>query len=362
MASNGSLSNGCKSTDYEEENNNSNILMVKRPISGEGCPGRDDSCIDDLKESDSGQSTQCMAGCTEAALKEELRQANQALKQKTEECQQLKADLNKAGVEMVELSASLFEEANKMINDANIKKIAAEKLYKEAAAKIDVLDAEVTALKAVVMTSTPSMPNPHLNPQIDKNKTKVFSKGHSRSSSHQLQQIVVQPPRLMRQMSSAAEFRPPVVVDQNFMDMFRQWRLNPSLESSSPFLELLKLDDIVPCLHFNDDKASLRLYEGIIANTLNIEPLMANDETVPQRRCSLSDASVVCKYLIRLGDALPFFAVSQAARNRVSAVCDLITYIRYIAQGLVKSSERDMYAEITRLRRMMCLARLGLDE
>jgi len=54
--------------------------------------------------------------------------------------------------------------------------------------------------------------------------------------------------------------------------------------------------------------------------------------------------------------------VSQAARNRVSAVCDLITYIRYIAQGLVKSSERDMYAEITRLRRMMCLARLGLDE
>lgn len=46
------------------------------------------------------------------------------------------------------------------------------------------LQAEVTALKALVITSTPSAPNPHLNPQIDRAKKVEFSKGHRRSTSH----------------------------------------------------------------------------------------------------------------------------------------------------------------------------------
>lgn len=49
--------------------------------------------------------------------------------------------------------------------------------------QIEVLQAEVTALKALVLTSTPSKPNPHLNPQIDKMK-KMEVRGHRRSTSH----------------------------------------------------------------------------------------------------------------------------------------------------------------------------------
>lgn len=51
--------------------------------------------------------------------------------------------------------------------------------------QIEVLTAEVSALKALVITSTPSMPNWHLHPQLEgKKKEPTFVKGHRRSTSH----------------------------------------------------------------------------------------------------------------------------------------------------------------------------------
>ncbi len=47
------------------------------------------------------------------------------------------------------------------------------------------MQAEVTALKTLVLTSTPSMPNRHLHPQLDgKQEKTIFIKGHRRSTSH----------------------------------------------------------------------------------------------------------------------------------------------------------------------------------
>lgn len=54
-----------------------------------------------------------------------------------------------------------------MVRDANVKQAAAEKALHESQMKVDVLTAEVSALKTLVLTSTPSKPNPHLHPQID---------------------------------------------------------------------------------------------------------------------------------------------------------------------------------------------------
>lgn len=54
-----------------------------------------------------------------------------------------------------------------MVREANEKQAAAEKALKESQMKVDVLTAEVAALKTLVLTSTPSRPNPHLHPQID---------------------------------------------------------------------------------------------------------------------------------------------------------------------------------------------------
>ena len=58
-----------------------------------------------------------------------------------------------------------------MVLAANEKQAASEKALQEATMKIDVLQAEVAALKTLVITSTPSRPNAHLHPQIDLGKS-----------------------------------------------------------------------------------------------------------------------------------------------------------------------------------------------
>ena len=53
-----------------------------------------------------------------------------------------------------------------MVAEANQKAATAERGLKEANMQVDVLTAEVTALKALVITSTPSEPNLHLHRQL----------------------------------------------------------------------------------------------------------------------------------------------------------------------------------------------------
>lgn len=53
-----------------------------------------------------------------------------------------------------------------MVLGANQRAAVAEKSLKEATMQVEVLQAEVLALKALVITSTPSAPNPHLHPQL----------------------------------------------------------------------------------------------------------------------------------------------------------------------------------------------------
>lgn len=54
-----------------------------------------------------------------------------------------------------------------MVREANEKQAASERALKEGQMKVDVLTAEVAALKTLVLTSTPSRPNVHLHPQLD---------------------------------------------------------------------------------------------------------------------------------------------------------------------------------------------------
>lgn len=51
------------------------------------------------------------------------------------------------------------------------------------ATQIDMLQAEVTALKTLVITSTPSSPNRELHPQLQSPSKAVFRKGHGRNKS-----------------------------------------------------------------------------------------------------------------------------------------------------------------------------------
>merc|ERR1719219_435503 len=50
-----------------------------------------------------------------------------------------------------------------MVQEANVKRAQAEKALAESEMKVDGLETEVSALKALVITSTPSQPNKHLS-------------------------------------------------------------------------------------------------------------------------------------------------------------------------------------------------------
>lgn len=78
--------------------------------------------------------------------------------------------------------------------------------------QIEVLQAEVQALKTLVITSTPSMPNPHLHPQIDKRNNGVrslFTQGHKRSpSNYELCSYKETPPGSPTKEVGLSEFTP----------------------------------------------------------------------------------------------------------------------------------------------------------
>lgn len=63
-----------------------------------------------------------------------------------------------------------------MVQNANVNQAAAENSLKESEMKVEVLTAEVSALKTLVLTSTPSCPNPHLHPQISSRNKDDYGK------------------------------------------------------------------------------------------------------------------------------------------------------------------------------------------
>uniref|UniRef100_A0A8D2H0H5 GDP/GTP exchange factor Sec2 N-terminal domain-containing protein n=1 Tax=Urocitellus parryii TaxID=9999 RepID=A0A8D2H0H5_UROPR len=82
-------------------------------------------------------------------LKEELHKAQKELKLKDEECERLCRVREQLEQELEELTASLFEEAHKMVREANMKQAASEKQLKEARGKVDTtLFAEFQAWRA----------------------------------------------------------------------------------------------------------------------------------------------------------------------------------------------------------------------
>ena len=110
-------------------------------------------------------------------LQDELAALKSALRERDGEVAKLSRLREDLEAEMEDLTASLFEEAHKMVRDANVKQASAEKALVEANMKVEGLETEVAALKTLVLTSTPSQPNKHLHPQIDPKNNKRASSG-----------------------------------------------------------------------------------------------------------------------------------------------------------------------------------------
>ncbi|XP_076025556.1 rab-3A-interacting protein isoform X2 [Genypterus blacodes] len=298
-------------------------------------------------------------------LKEELAKAQRELLLKDEECERLSTVRDQLGLELEELTASLFQEAHKMVREANVKQANAEKQLKEALGKIDVLQAEVQALKTLVLSS-PTSPLGDLPSIMGGGGVKTpFRKGHSRNKSTSSAVLGTQPD------ASATQ---PIVrdcreVDSQLFGEFRAWREEPTLERSCCFLDRVYREDIFPCLSFSKSELGSAILEAVEQNTLSVEPVGFQPLPVVKasavecggpKKCALSGQTKTCKHRIKFGDSSNYYYVSPYCRYRITTVCNFFTYIRYIHQGLVKQQDAEqMFWEVMQLRKEMSLAKLG---
>ncbi|KAM8861234.1 guanine nucleotide exchange factor for Rab-3A isoform 3-T4 [Synchiropus picturatus] len=306
-------------------------------------------------------------------LREQLDAAQRELKLKDKECERLSQVRNQLEQELEELTASLFEEAHKMVHEANVKQAAAEKQLKEAQGKIDVLQAEVTALKTLVLTSTPSSPNRQLHPQLLSPGTRGLHKNHVRNKSTSgsfASSPAKQEPGLV---SAPKEDRE---MDSVLYAEFLMWKERPSLDRTSAFISRIYREDIGPCLTFTRSELSHLVQSAVESNSLTIEPValsalpMVKASAVEcggpngcraavETKCALSGMSQLCRHRIKLGDKGNYYYISPSSRARITAVCNFFTYMRYIQQGLVRHDAEQMFWEVMRLRREMTVAKLG---
>ncbi|KAJ7401903.1 Guanine nucleotide exchange factor for Rab-3A [Pitangus sulphuratus] len=322
-------------------------------------------------------------------LRDELHKAQKELKLKDKECERLSKVREQLEQELEELTASLFE--------------------------IDMLQAEVTALKTLVITSTPSSPNRELHPQLQSPSKAGFRKGHGRNKSTSSamvtaasQNVAPEPvsrecresgfPALLSLLlcilpgkaihityepgwqalgadasSSSSSSRQ---VDSTLFAEFQAWKESPTLDKSCSFLDRIYREDVGPCLDFTRQELSELVRAAVEQNTLTIEPVASQTLPVvkvaaeerggpngfrPQivTKCALSGLPRTCKHRIMLGDSGNYYYISPSCRARITAVCNFFTYIRYIQQGLVRQDVELMYWEVMRLRREMSLAKLG---
>ncbi|XP_010901492.1 guanine nucleotide exchange factor for Rab-3A isoform X4 [Esox lucius] len=307
-------------------------------------------------------------------LREQLDAAQTELKLKDKECERLSQVRDQLEQELEELTASLFEEAHRMVREANVKQAAAEKQLKEAQGKIDVLQAEVTALKTLVLTSTPSSPNRQAHPQLLSPGTRAKGTsprsggGHTRNKSASWALPLPPGGNLDPPSDSMQPVREDKEMDNVLYAEFLTWKERPSLDRTSAFLGRIYREDICPCLSFTRSELSQSVQSAVENNSLTIEPVSMSAVPVVKasavecggpKKCALSGMSRSCKHRIKLGDKENYYYISPSSRARITAVCNFFTYIRYIQQGLVRHDAEQMFWEVMRLRREMAVVKLG---
>lgn len=216
-----------------------------------------------------------------ARLQAELSRAQQELRLRDEEVARLSQIRDQVGAELEELTASLFEEANNMVREANMKQAAADKRLQEATLKVEVLQAEVSALKALVLTSTPSRPNAHLHPQLGRHR-------HRRSpSNYELATCRPPSPPPSSQLlggpqgvggqstaaASAASSHDLSEADPVCQREFGQWQEGSRAvaDRGEPFVARLYREDVLPCLHFPAAQLAAQVLRAIEDNCITVE-------------------------------------------------------------------------------------------
>lgn len=284
--------------------------------------------------------------------------------------------------ELEDLTASLFEEANKMVEGANVQRNRIEKELLEANSKNEMLTAEVQGLKLMVITSTPSKPNVHLHPHLKKSKIKSNNSKFTSSnelkikfkspSNYELSQNKEMIPSLSssdRKTKASQDSDIPVSpqdsndpigeIDLLYFDEFKEWLKHPTLEPmDSDFMKRIYDEEIYPVFNFKNKKLTASILRSIENQTLTVEAL--NSDRIPfPKKCAILEVPKICHYRMRTNNNDQWHHISLLVRNRIASVCDLFCYLRYIQKGLVKSQSKDIYWDIMKRRRNIALSKLG---
>ncbi|VDD96192.1 unnamed protein product [Enterobius vermicularis] len=269
--------------------------------------------------------------------------------------------------EVHELTEKLFQEAYKMVNDAEERREKAEKLLAESRMKLDVLTAEVEALKIIVKAPSVHIARGGVATRIFGSKFGIFS------SSKKNKRVDIYVPAEKKSLSWPASTKDSTVshneemkqqenvfeVDPIYYREFAEWHESGAvLDEKSPFWKRIVTEEIEPCLNFENVETKNKIISAVKCNALELEPVIEQKPSL--KACALSNVFCVCPYRLRVAGGEEWMYVSLLSRNRITAVCDFFTYIRYVNQGIVKSGLHDLYREVINLRKNMALARLGL--
>ncbi|CAF3423864.1 unnamed protein product [Rotaria sp. Silwood1] len=311
-----------------------------------------------------------------ATLLNELQRVKQDLKNKDIEIQRAHEIRENTDREIEDLTASLFQSAHSMVEQAKYAQANAEQKLKTANQTIDALVVENTQLKksvselkeiinncrsslvtnrsvpiTTVLSSTEQQQPPSSIRQI------VREKLHKRSSSD-LQQSLSSID-ISTKIDTNVDDWP--MVDNVLLREFARWEEKPSIgKDSSVFMHRVYSEDILPCLTFPNADLSSKILTAIEHNDVTMETCHMRTIDENMKVCSLTGDLCQCNYRVRLCENGEWYPISRLSRNRIASVCDFFTFIRHVQSGLVKSDTRNRYNKIIELRKQMAFARLGL--
>ncbi|KAK5985757.1 Guanine nucleotide exchange factor for Rab-3A [Trichostrongylus colubriformis] len=302
-------------------------------------------------------------------MRQELEAARRSIAEKDEKMCRLTRIQDTVDAEVQELTEKLFQEAYRMVNYAEERRERSEKLLNESRLQVEVLSAEVAALKMLVQT--PGMGQNHFqhtSPEHRSALAKLFSTSSAKRSSSSGAGIArkssTMPPstayiaREKERESEQKQAEAVEEVDPILMFEFTSWRDAGHPLAHHPFMDRVNIEEIAPCMLFSEKELADAIFDSIAANKLELEPVHEDKPHIMP--CALTNVSRFCPYRVRVSEDAPWHRISLLARNRIAAVCDYYTFIRYMRAGLIKSGIRDAYFDMMQLRRNMCLAKLGL--
>ncbi|KFD57107.1 hypothetical protein M514_01992 [Trichuris suis] len=313
------------------------------------------------------------------SLQVQLLSARQELSAYYEKCAKLKKMQDSVDGEIHELTASLFQvlqscftllenlhhfkEAYRIAKEAHDKRVYAERLLHEANGKVDMLQAEVKALKVLEFSSTNSFKSVRSYSPVKLFRKLSLSEGKRSSSfsflSHRRNLSDGTTTKATGYDDDSLSFADCVEIDPICHCEFASWRETYDITNTEhPFLKRIFVEDVQPCLTFSNVELASKVRQSILSNTILLEKLCCDR---PQTKiCSLSQVPRMCNYRMKTSNSDDWYLVSSFCRNRIAAVCDLFTYLRYLSQGLLRHGIYDSYVEVVKLRRNIALARLGV--